>query len=395
MKNSFKEVISLPEFSLWEKMKNKRCLISFDLELTARCNHNCRHCYINLLANDLEAQKIELSLSEIKCISDQAVSLGAIWCLLTGGEPLLREDFFEIYLYLKKKGLLVSVFTNATLITKEHIDFFKRYLPRDIEVTVYGVTQGTYEKITRKLGSFGAFMRGLNLLFENGIKVRFKTMALRSNVHELKKIARFCREQTKDYFRFDPFLHLRFDGNKKRNAEIKSERLSPEEIVAIEEKDPDRLQALEKGCDKLIMPELKHTNCNHLFHCGTGNGSFTISYDGLFRTCSSLWHPDCIYDLRKGNLKEAWQNFVLQVRNMRSDRKEFLKKCRVCPIINLCLWCPAHAYLETGELDKPVDYFCDVANARAKMLKLFLIPRKKISIDNSKNICKMELCIPD
>jgi radical SAM protein with 4Fe4S-binding SPASM domain len=213
-------------------------------------------------------------------------------------------------------------------------------------------------------------MQGLNLLLENGIKVRFKAMALRSNVGELPKIAEFCRQRTKDYFRFDPFLHLRYDGNKEKNDEIKSERLSPEEIVNIEKFDSERFQILKKNCDKLIMPESRHFGCNHLFHCGAGNHSFNISYDGFFRLCSSLWHPDCIYDLRKGTLSEAWGKFVLKVRNMRSNNVEFSEKCKSCPIINLCIWCPAHAYLEAGKLDMPIDYFCKVAHARAESLSI-------------------------
>ncbi|MEA1896217.1 MAG: SPASM domain-containing protein, partial [Bacteroidota bacterium] len=115
-------------------------------------------------------------------------------------------------------------------------------------------------------------------------------------------------------------------------------------------------------------PQFSHISCNHLFHCGTGNGSFSVSYNGLFRLCSSLWHPDCVYNLKKGNLADAWYNFVPKVRDMRSNRKEFLESCRVCPIINLCIWCPAHAHLESGEIDAPVDYFCEVAHARAKAL---------------------------
>jgi radical SAM protein with 4Fe4S-binding SPASM domain len=368
MHGAFVNSVPLPEFSLWERMKNNRALASFDLELTGRCNNNCQHCYINLPVNDKKAKEKELVLAEIKSIIDQAVDLGALWCLITGGEPLLREDFFDIYLYLKKKGLLVSVFTNASLINDRHIRLFKKYPPRDIEVTVYGVTKETYEQVTRKAGSFDCFMRGLNLLLGNGIKVRFKAMALRSNVHELPEIAEFCRQRTKDFFRFDPFLHLRFDNDSKRNEEIKSERLSPEDIVGIEKSDSERFRALEKGCDKLIMPEFSHINCNHLFHCGAGNGSFTVSYDGYLRLCSSLWHPDCIYDLKKGSLKDAWENFVSRVRDMRSNNEEFLKKCRICPIINLCMWCPAHSHLETGELDKPVEYFCEVAHSRAEAL---------------------------
>ena len=263
---------------------------------------------------------------------------------------------------------MVSVLTNATLIAERHIRFFKEYPPRDIEVTVYGVTRDTYEGVTRKKGSFEAFRRGLRLLLESGVRVHLKAMALRSNVHELQKIAKFCRDRTKGYFRFDPFLHLRFDGNRERNEEIKSERLSVEEIVNIERADSERFGALEKNCDKLIIPDAQHINCNHLFHCGAGNGSFTVSYDSFFRLCSSLWHPDCIYDLKRGGLAEAWQNFIPKVRDMRSNRSEFLEKCRKCPIINLCIWCPAHSHLETAELDKPVEYFCEVAHARAALL---------------------------
>ena len=330
--------LEIQQFALWGKLKDKRVPLSFDLEVTARCNNDCRHCYINLPANDPTARARELSLAEISRIADEAVSLGAIWCLITGGEPLLRPDFAEVYLTLKRKGLLVSVFTNATLVNEEHAALFKKYPPRDIEVTVYNVTQETYERVTRRADSFAAFRRGLDWLLERGVKVRFKAMALRSNLRELPAIARFCRERTKEYFRFDPLLHLRFNGNAARNKEIRAERLSPAEIVAIERADEQRFSAMEKGCDKLIVPEFAHFGCDHLFHCGAGNGSFTVSYDGLFRLCSSLWDPKCVYDLRKGSLADAWQNVVPKVRDMRSNRKPFLETCCACPIINLCLW---------------------------------------------------------
>ncbi|MDD5174496.1 MAG: radical SAM protein [Candidatus Omnitrophica bacterium] len=369
MEERFIGSAALQKIPLWDRMKKERDIISFSVELTARCNNNCRHCYINLPSGDRYAETKELPLEKIENIADQAISMGAVWCLLTGGEPLLRKDFAEIYLSLKKKGLLVSVFTNAVLINSEHIKLFKRYPPRDIEVTVYGVTGKTYEDVTGKPGSFDAFMNGLNLLLENGIKVRFKAMALRSNVHELPQISRFCRERTKDYFRFDPFLNLRFDRNALRNDEIKRERLLPQEIADIEEADGERYHVLEDNCDKLINPEFSNINCSHLFHCGAGNGSFSVSYDGHFRLCSSLCNSGCVYDLKSGSLADAWRTFVPKVRDKRSNEKEFLEKCRKCDIINLCMWCPAHADLETGRMDAVVDYFCEVARARAAMLK--------------------------
>jgi len=377
---SYVSAVALPDLPLWKKMRGKRALISFDLEITARCNNNCRHCYINLPAGDKEAKKKEVSLEETKEIGNEAVALGGVWCLITGGEPLLREDFPDIYLSLKKKGLLISVFTNATLVTKEHIKLFKGYPPRDIEVSVYGVERETYEGVTRAPGSFAAFRQGLDLLLGSALNVRLKAMALRSNLHEQPAIARFCRERTKDYFRFDPFLHLRYDGNATRNAEIKAERLSPEEIVVLEQSDPERFQALKKGCDKLIDPQFSHTSCNHLFHCGAGNESCSLSYDGLFRLCASLWHPDCVYDLKQGTLTDAWQGLTPQVRAMQSERREFLETCRRCPLINLCMWCPAHAALETGEMDAPVDYFCQVAHARADALKTARAPMLSLDL---------------
>jgi radical SAM protein with 4Fe4S-binding SPASM domain len=361
--------MEIQDFPLWEKLKARRAVLSFDLEITARCNHRCRHCYINLPAGDYAARSREMTLAEISDIADQAVALGAMWVLISGGEPLLREDFPEIYLSLKRKGLLVSVFTNATLLREEHLELFKKYPPRDIEITVYGVSQETYERVTCRPGSFDAFTNGLNRLLESGVKVRLKAMAIRSNFHELLAIAAFCRAHTKDYFRFDPQLHLRFDRDEGRNAGIRAERLTPEEVVVLERADEARFSALREGCDKLINEEFTHIGCDHLFHCGTGSGSFNVSFDGKFRLCSSLWAPEAMYDLRQGTLREAWEQLVPKVRDMRSQRREFLERCRRCSIVNLCLWCPAHSYLETGELDTPIDYFCQVAHARAAAIR--------------------------
>lgn len=356
----------LPKFALWDKLEGRRIPLSFDLEVTARCNNNCRHCYINLPPGDKAALHDELSLDEISHIADQAVSLGSLWCLITGGEPLLRKDFSDLYRVLKKKGLLVSVFTNACLITEKHIKLFRDYPPRGIEITVYGATEETYERVTRMPGSYAAFSRGLNQLLEGGINIDLKTMALRSNVHELPAIARFCRERTKDFFRFDPMLHLRYDGNAERNEEIHAERLSAEEIIAIDEADPKRSAALEKRCSTPEMAIPSQELTDRLFQCHAGGESFAVSYNGIFRLCPSLWQRDCLYDLRRGTLAEAWLDFVPRVLARTSTNREFLERCRICPLMNQCQWCPAHADLEYGRMDEWCEYFCRVTHLRAE-----------------------------
>ena len=170
------------------------------------------------------------------------------------------------------------------------------------------------------------------------------------------------------YFRFDPFLHYRFDRDPARNAEIEGERLTCDEVVALERGDAERSRAMEKSCGQLILAEGAGSDCGHLFRCDAGRRNFVIGFDGRFRLCPSLYHPDFLFDLRKGSLAEAWARFVPGVLDRTSSRPEYFERCARCPIVNLCLWCPAHAYLETGELDLPVDNFCRLAHARARAL---------------------------
>jgi radical SAM protein with 4Fe4S-binding SPASM domain len=379
MSNEFASHSSFPQFNLWERTQHKRLPFSFDIEITARCNCDCRHCYINLPAGDQEAQRRELSLEEIADLADQSVKLGALWCLVTGGEPLLRKDFADIYIMLKKKGLLVSVFTNACLVNEEHIQLFKKYPPRDIEVTVYGVTRETYERVTRKAGSFNAFQRGLGLLLENNIPVRLKSIAIHSNLPEFQEIGQFCRQYSKDYFRFDPLIISRIDGNPVRNREIISERLSPQEIVKVESEDQERANAIDRSCNDLLQPNQIYQPSHYKVNCSAGANSFSISYDGYFRLCSSLLAPSTTYDLRQGSLEEAWFDFVPQVRKIEVENSKIIDKCHSCNLVNLCLWCPANAYLETGQMDDWSEYFCAVAHARAAALQERL---EQVSIQN-------------
>lgn len=361
--------MALPELPIWERLKERRAILGFDLELTARCNLDCRHCYINLPPGHQKSRGREMTAAEIGKVAAEAAGLGAVWCLVTGGEPLLRVDFPDVYRTLREQGLLVSIHTNATLVNDDHIRLFQKYPPRDIEITVYGMTRETCERVTRVPGSFEAFERGMRLLTESGVRIRLKAMALRSNVCELPAIAEFCRTRTKDYFRFDPFLHCRLDGDAARNEEIRDERLTPEEIVGLERGDRERFGALEERCGDLIVPEFEEATCRHLFRCGAGSRNFVVGPDGIFRPCLSLVHEDFLFDLRTLSLADIWRDLVPRALERTSDRADYLERCARCPIVNLCLWCPATAHLETGELDAPVDSFCRVARARAAALK--------------------------
>ena len=164
-KNSYVIKKEVNKASFWKS--SKPVLRTLDIELTERCNNNCMHCCINLPADDLAAKNKELTTGEIKNILKEAVSLGCMSVRFTGGEPLLREDFEELYVFARKQGLKVFVFTNATLLTPHLAELFSHIPPlKKIEVSVYGMKKSSYEAVTRIKGSFEAAFTGINLLLE-------------------------------------------------------------------------------------------------------------------------------------------------------------------------------------------------------------------------------------
>jgi MoaA/NifB/PqqE/SkfB family radical SAM enzyme len=116
----------------------------------------------------------------------EAAELGALTIRVTGGEPLLREDFAELYLYARRLGLKVLLFTNARRITPELADLLARVPPLErIEVTVYGMHEETYEAVTRVPGSYAGFRRGVALLLEKKVPFVVKGAILPPNRGEL------------------------------------------------------------------------------------------------------------------------------------------------------------------------------------------------------------------
>lgn len=366
-----RQIKELPIQESW--LRDASCaensIISISIELTSRCNNSCRHCYNNIKYCDKSSITEELGFKEIIKIIDQAHEMGVLWLLLTGGEPLLRKDFSDIYIYAKKKGLLVSIFTNATLLNNEHIKLFKKFPPRDIEITVYGVTKAIYGRVTGSESNFQKFLNGINLLTENNIPFRLKTVVLNSNFEEFEQIREFCKSRTKDYFHFDFELHLRHDENLEKNEIIKSERLSIEKIIQIEFNDPDRLNALRKERDILILNEFQNNDDNTLFRCGIGAEGLVVGCDGTLRLCQSLCHKDYTINLKYFTLEKSLKILRRKVKYAKSYNSAFIQTCKTCQIINLCMWCPARSHLEIGEIDRKIEHFCELAKARAKKLK--------------------------
>ncbi|MFA5117366.1 MAG: radical SAM protein [Candidatus Omnitrophota bacterium] len=344
-------------------------LVKLDLELTERCNNNCMHCCINLPADDGAAQKREFSTGEIKRVLGEAASLGCLRVKFTGGEPLLRKDFEEVYVFARKLGLKVLIFSNATLITARVAELFSKIPPLEkIEVTVYGMKKSSYEAVTRKEGSFEAAWRGINLLLEKKIPFVVKGGLLPGNRDEIEEFEAWAgtipwMDRPPSYSMFFD-LHYRRDG--KKNALIRKLRISAHEGLKVltRKKDTYR-EEMKSFWAKFMGPP-----GDRLFSCGLGVGSGCVDAYGYFQPCLILRHPDTVYDLKKGSLSDALTDFFPKLKKIKAVNPEYLKRCAECFLKGFCEQCPAKSWVEHGTLDKPVEYLCKVAHVQARFLGL-------------------------
>ncbi len=366
-KDPYLEKIGSDRFSPW---KRRRPLLGhLDIELTERCNNNCIHCYINLPAQDQAAKGRELSTEAWKRILKEAARLGCLQVRFTGGEPLLRDDFEDLYVFARRLGIKVILSTNATLINPSVADLLRRIPPLEkVDVTLYGMKRTSYEAVSRTPGSFEAAMRGIGLLLEKGVLFDVKGILLPATEDETEAFEawRAALPGTDEPPSYVVFLDLRAWGGGEKNEDIRRLRTSPEKgLHLVMKKREAYLEAKRKFCSAFMAAAGRK-----LFPCGAGMESGSVNAYGGFQPCLQLRHPDAIFDLKQGSIEEALRVFFPALRRRRSGNPDYLKRCARCFLKGLCDQCPAKSWMEHGTLDTPVDYLCDIAHLEARELGL-------------------------
>ncbi len=347
--------------ALHQKLVKGRVPLDGTVEVTHRCSLHCSHCYNGLPMGDTEAHRRELSREEHYLLLDQMAEAGCLWLLYTGGEIFARPDFLDIFTYAKQKGLLISLFTNGTLITPQIADHLARWTPFSIEITLYGKTRKTYERITGVPGSFEKCLRGIHLLKDKKLPLKIKTVVLTANKHELWEMKKFVQQDLGLEFRFDAMINPKIDGS----LRPLSFRLSPEEIVELDLLDAARATEWKSFACQFNGPAHASADSDEMYHCGGGIGSFSIDPEGRMNLCAFSQSDG--YDLRRGNFKDAWENHLLRARCKKATR---MSKCVSCEIKAMCGMCPAMGELEQGDSELPVDFLCQVAHLRSYALDI-------------------------
>ncbi|MEW6532979.1 MAG: radical SAM protein [Thermodesulfobacteriota bacterium] len=330
------------------------------LDLTYRCNNDCRHCWLRIPANAPEKSQ-ELSFDEIRGIVDQARKLGTREWAISGGEPMLRPDFADILDYVIRKSTTYSLNTNGTLITPRIARLLKRKGGK--MVAVYGATAQVQDHITRNPGSFEATLRGMAYLREAGADFIVQLIPMKDNHHQWPEMVELAQSYSSVWRCGAAWLFLSACGSPEKNAEIAAQRLSPREVVAL---DPPDVSFEERE---------KEINLQIGTHCmGVGNQDdrlfagcmemrreFHVDAYGRMSFCCFVKDPAMRYDLRKGSLEEAWEQFIPSLADKVLGDEEWRTNCGSCEKRPHCLWCPVYGYLECGRYSAPVPYLCQVA----------------------------------
>ena len=334
----------------------RRIPLDVSIEVTRRCPLKCAHCYNNLPMADREARSRELGTEEHIRLLDQLAAAGGLWLLFTGGEIFARADFLDIYRHAKRKGFLITLFTNGTLITERIADTLAEYRPFSIEITLYGRTRETYERLTGVPGSYDRCLNGIRLLRERGLPLALKTVAVSLNKHELPGMKEFVERELGLPFKFDAMMTPRIDCS----ASPLEVRLSPAEIVQLDLDDPVRVRDWQVFARDFIRPQQAPGHEDDVYHCGAGLNSFNVGPDGNMSLC--VLSQQGGLDLKTSDVASGWSGYVSAQRARKTRR---VTKCTACQMKSVCGMCPANAELEAGDPETPVDFLCHVSHLRA------------------------------
>ncbi|PRZ16325.1 MULTISPECIES: radical SAM protein [Laceyella] len=157
-------------------------------EITQRCNWNCRFCY-----QDEHITEV-LSTEEIQRVIDDFSELGTLKLILTGGEPLVRKDLFQIAEYAKKKGIVLCLYSNGEKLADPEIAEKVSRMFAEVEISILAGDSEIHDELSRKKGSFYKTLQGIKNIHANGTKVLVKTPVTRKALPSLKKLESLLQE---------------------------------------------------------------------------------------------------------------------------------------------------------------------------------------------------------
>ena len=348
---------------LLDKSCAKKLPVSGTMELTGRCNFGCKMCFIHQSGADAEVRKAEMP-AEFWCrLADELQRAGTLTMLLTGGEPLLRPDFAEIYTYLKRHGFLISVNTNISLLTNSLLKLFSDNKPLIFNVSLYGASDETYLRLCGREKMFSQVRENLLRLKKSGITVKLNYTVTEENYADREAIYAFARENN---FLIQQTTYL-FPPVRTPDAQCCTYCRSEPERTAQMLFECEKVRYAEHFSDYLKSRKklINDDDCGQSrMACRAGVSSFWVTYDGSVQLCGMMDSPKL--SLRDHSFAEVWQ----QAQALRQSIS-MPSNCRCCPDQEYCEICAAVCHAE-GSFTEPPEYICRKAKEYRRLALAYL-----------------------
>lgn len=344
---------------LFAKAEKSGIPLGGSFELTSRCTLDCKMCYIHRRELDKSAINGEKDAAWWINLASKAKDSGMLLLLLTGGEPMIRQDFDEIYSECKKLGLLVSVNTNATLINEERLRLFADKPPQRLNITLYGASKETYAALCGSGDAYFKTVDAIRELKKAGVNLKLNYSITPYNAADAPAAYAFAKElelpiQPVSYM----FSPVRSCGE--------AVRLSPIE-AAKAHFDWQKNHLGNEDFKKYIA--FKQTEavgdgfCSEKINCRAGSTTFWVTWQGELTPCGMMNSPS----IPITDFSEAWQS-------LREEREKILlpKKCVNCSLRKTCDMCAAVSLAETGKSDAVPEYACTKAHEYSRLCREFI-----------------------
>jgi radical SAM protein with 4Fe4S-binding SPASM domain len=319
-------------------------------ELTRNCNLKCRHCR----AEAGDHYEKELSTTEIRSIIDNISSYASPLVILTGGEPLFRNDIFEIADYLKSKQLPVALATNGTLINNSIAEKILAHNIRRVSVSIDGASSESHDKFRGIPGCFDQTLAAIKTLEKHKIPIQINVSITKSNAGEISQIIELAEKLKATALHLFVLVPVGCGISISKEEQISKEKYE-ELLTWFYQKSQETSLEFKVTCaphyNRIISQQTKQTANNKSSHahltkgCLAGSGVCFISYQGDIQPCGYL--PLKVGNVLSESFKNIWEDSI-DLRRLRNTNS-LTGKCGLCHYNKICSGCRARAFYASGD----------------------------------------------
>jgi AdoMet-dependent heme synthase len=334
--------------------------LSAHLDVTYRCNERCEHCYLD---HDGAG---EMTTLEIKDLLDQLAAAGVLFLTISGGEPLIRRDLFEIIEHARSLLFNIKLKTNAVLIREKQARRLRELNVEQVQISVYSHRPEVHDAISKLPGSLRRTVAAIRLLRQHGLKVTLANVLMKGNFQDSEGVRRLASEVGAHYT-LDPTITPMMNGD----TSVLRLRISPEGLRSAFQ-DSNLVGDVASFC---AAPPPVDEGAREGYPCSAGHTGCYISPRGEVYPCVQF--PLSCGNVREQAFLEIWRNSP-QLLEVRSIRGKHLTTCSSCNHLGTCTRCPGLAYME-GNMRGPSSADCEKSFIRTGIASAAMLARANAS----------------